>query len=415
MHHIPLPSRADEGEFGKLVEFARGKALDPATVARLAERLADSGERLNWPSTIKTADLASTGGPGSLSTLVPPFVLNALGWTIVKLGVPGRPAGAIDSLGTLPGYKVTLTSDEVRAAVTGCAFAHFLADERFAPLDAALFAYRRRAGAVAVPLLVAGSLLAKKIAVGVRALGLDVRVGSHGNFGTTLEAARLNARAFCAAARILGIEAVAFISTDEGPMQPLIGRGEALVALARAAGLHRLPASNWLAGHIRQCHLMADTVATIDEVQNTKVAAPYSDDQRRASLRSALERHLVSQGSSIDALVARVSEVVDSPRVTLCARERGVLKIDLAIIRDVLVRLQADSPNASFSDPAGIELLVRPGQEVNVGDELARVRSVNLLALDSLAIDLLPAFSVRSRHVGTASLGESELMEVVRG
>ena len=54
---------------------------------------------------VSIADVASTGGPGSLSTLLPPFVLSTLGCNVVKLGVPGRSAGAIDSLATLPGRK----------------------------------------------------------------------------------------------------------------------------------------------------------------------------------------------------------------------------------------------------------------------------------------------------------------------
>jgi pyrimidine-nucleoside phosphorylase len=414
MRDIPLPTHIDEVEFDRLIDFARDGGIEPLTVARLAERLADSGERLTWPSAVMAADIASTGGPGSLSTLLSPFVLNALDCKVVKLGVPGRPAGAIDSLGTVPGYRVTLSSDQVRESVNRCGFAHFLAGERFAPLDAALFAYRCRVGAVALPLLVASSLLAKKLAVGVRIVGLDVRVGKHGSFGTTHEAARLNAQAFCAAARLLGIEAVAFVSRADHPMQPLIGRGEALMAVACAAGLYQPAASDWLDGHIRQCYFMADTVAAAQERHRGDCTPLLAGVQRQLTLRRALESHLLCQGSTVDALLSRVSDVSMAPHRILTATQAGVLALDLGIIRGTLVRVQADSARGTFNDPAGIELLAKPGQHVTIGQQLARIRCADSVRLGSLAAELQQAFSLLLGE-DSPVIGEPESMEVLRG
>lgn len=421
---LPLPASTDEGEFARLVDWARRGPRLPVEIARLAGHLARGGERLSWPPSTKTADLASTGGPASLSTLIAPFALVVRGCAVVKLAVPGRPAGAIDVLATVPGYSARLSPNGVRQVVARCGFAHFLSDERFAPMDGALYAYRRRNGAVAVPMLVAASLLAKKFAVGLRFVGLDIRVGSHGNFGQTRDEARSNARLFCSAAQVLGMEAAGFISSDDGPAQPWIGRGEALVALASAAGIRPVDdGASWLGGHIAQCcHMGGVTAGDLDCDSSRTVFGTTP-----AALKQALEAHLVAQGATMEALLARVEAIVDAPRVTLDAATAGVLSIDLGVIRDALVALQTDATPGVFTDPAGVELLVKPGRLVAAGEPVARIRcerggsaAAHLLTVLQPAFRTAPATEPRAgagRTTGGVGLGSERpqrSMEVVR-
>jgi thymidine phosphorylase len=254
-----LSAISSEREFPQVVAAAREGTASVEEIAELAVSLADSGERLAWPDVTKTSDVASTGGPGSLSTLLAPLALRAHGWQVIKLAVPGRPAGAIDTLSTLRGYRAHLAPDEVQRVAAACGFAHFLADARFAPLDAALFDYRRRIGALSVPSLAIASLLSKKIAVGVRAVGLDVRVGGHGNLGASVEEARRNASLFCQTAGRLGIRATAFISATPAPAQPWVGRGKSLLALATEVGLRDGDAEDeWLSSHSTECWRMGE-------------------------------------------------------------------------------------------------------------------------------------------------------------
>lgn len=362
MSALPLPATAGDNDFASLVEAARTEQPSHAEVARLARHLADSGERMEWTGD-DVADVASTGGPGSLSTLLAPLALRARGCRIVKLAVPGRPAGAIDSLGTIPGYRVRSSTTEVQAAVADCGFAHFLADERFAPLDAALFQYRRRTNAVAVPVLAAASLLAKKLAVGVRLVGLDVRVGAHGNFGVTDADARASAILFCEAARVLGISATAFLSADKPPAQPWIGRGESLAALTLALGIHDVEdQAEWLQSHVERCYRMAD-----EAVGHT------GGEVSRASLRDALEGHLRAHGTNIETLSARAHSVISAPRDMVEAWEAGVFTVSLGDVRSALVALQVDG-NGVFSDLAGLQFLHKSGDVVTRGEPLVRVR-----------------------------------------
>lgn len=414
---LPLPTRSSDEQFSQLVESARGRDWRPSDVARLAAHLAASGDRISWPTEVLVADIASTGGPGSLSTLLAPLVLRARGASVVKLGVPGRPAGAVDSLATLPGYRARLNAEEVRAVISRCGFAHFLADERFAPMDAALYQYRRSVGAVALPVLAAASLLAKKLAVGVRAVGLDVRVAAHGNFGHSASEARKNSRLFCAAASEVGVTAVALISPADGPPQPWVGRGEALLALAAFVGVG--PSENhapWLQAHFDQCVRMADETMRAAAGNRNSPAQPPDCDLRTAT-RAALEAHLEAQGTTLGALADRARDISAAERLPVRAASDGVLQIDLGTLRVVLVEAQADHPTQPFHDPAGVTLMVKSGERVSMGDTLAGVRcDFSRSGARALLERLRPAFKVIPREASAARAvtegGEFE-MEVI--
>src|SRR4051794_2270573 len=86
---------------------------DVGQLARLAKLLGESGERLTAAAP-DIVDIASSGGPGSLSTLLAPLYARAHGVRVAKIGVPGRPAGGLDTLATLSGYRPNLDASAAR-------------------------------------------------------------------------------------------------------------------------------------------------------------------------------------------------------------------------------------------------------------------------------------------------------------
>ena len=361
-----LARSGDTVAMRQLVDAAQAEALNDEDLAELARVLATSGALL--PRDNRAADLASTGGPSSLSTLLCPLHLRSRGLVVPTLGVPGRPAGGVDVLQTIPGFRATLELDEAERGLRRFGCIHLLVDERWAPLDAGLFTYRQREGAQTVPALVIASILAKKLAAGVLGAGLEIRVASHGNFGAGPEEARRNARRYSAVAHLLDLRPVCALTDGTRPYQPYIGRGEALIALAdvmagRAVG--------WLADHDRLCRRIADAVAS---AMGVDVAIASGE---RFALRDAYDLLLEAHGAAPSAFEQRVEEIRGARRIIIRADRPGVVAYDLGRLRELLVaRQRADqaSGNAGPPDPAGVVLGAPAGARLEVGEILMSIR-----------------------------------------
>ncbi len=371
-------------------------------LARLAQLLADSGERLSAPSP-DVVDIASSGGPGSLSTVLAPLYARALGARVAKIAVPGRPAGGLDILASLPGYDPDLDATQARDVLDNCGYVHVAAGGAFCPLDARFFVWRQANGAQAVPNLAITSLLAKKLAAGVGRVVLDIRVGAHGSFGPTVEEARPNAQRLIAVAAELGIDAICALTVSSGAAQPWIGRGEALVALAAVL---TGDAEGPLAGHARDClrmaHLaVAATDAVPDEVGLSRDAA------------AAHETMLAAHGTDPRAFWSRQNTVRTATRAPVTAGDSGSVLIDLGGLRDVLVQRQRGAqalPDVRFPDPAGVRLELHDGEVAHAGTLLALVRD------DDDPVQLAEQIAPHLRTVATSDSPNGRFsMEIVHG
>jgi thymidine phosphorylase len=377
--------------------FAEGQGTVDE-IGRLAITLAASGEQVR-SSGDGFVDVASTGGPGSLTTLLAPLFIRSLGGRVSKIAVPGRPAGGLDVLGSLAGYRAYVGLEDAGHILARCGYLHVGAGDVFCPLDARLFEWRQRNGFQAVADLAIASLLSKKVAAGVSRAVLDVRVGRYGNFGASRTAARRNSMRFVAAAASIGIEGVCGIG-NSSLAQPFVGRGEAARALAVVL---MGEATGQLASHVDNCLELA-RIAVDESTQPTELASLL--DSSRRSHADMLTAH----GSCTVEFHGRVHENASAHRRIVVAPKSGHLQFDLAMIREVIVkRNRVASATSSFPDECGLVTLVGDGEYVGAGQPVVAVRS----SPDDLTIAAEVAESI---SFGRPSDPEDGIaMEVFRG
>ncbi len=352
-----------EANMLQLISYFESPKNKIEEIAILAEVLANSGDRLKIGKNVLTADIPSTGGPSSLTTVLCPLYLADFGYTVPKLGVPGTPAGGVDILAQIPGYKIHFQKQEFELLLLKHKYIHALADRVFCPLDITLFKFRKKVGKVSVYPLVIASLLSKKIALGVKNVGLDIRVSPNSNFGKTFYEARHNADIFNQVAKLFGIASKCFLTDVRFPLQPYIGRGEALLALYEIFENNNC---GILSKHLEICYSIAGLLI------NPKPNHSFTS----INLKSAFSKNIIAQGSSYTNFLEKVNEIKSQSTVSIKSKSSGFLNIDLQSIKMSIAEGQKKliSSSLEFPDSCGCILLKDPGDFVKRNETLAILR-----------------------------------------
>jgi thymidine phosphorylase len=198
-----------------------------------------SGDVLDWSDADlpgPALDKHSTGGVGDKVSLLLAPIVAACGGAVPMISGRGlgHTGGTLDKLESIPGYDTAPDPAAFRRAVqrAGCAIVGQTAE--LAPADRRLYAIRDATGTVESIHLIVASILSKKLAAGLHALVMDVKVGS-GAFMPTMEGARELAEAIVEVAQGNGLPTSALL-TD---MDRVLGRtaGNAVEVRESLAGL----------------------------------------------------------------------------------------------------------------------------------------------------------------------------------
>jgi len=389
--------------------YFKGMDFDETVAMTLAMR--DSGKVVSLDDiAAPKVDKHSTGGVGDKVSICLAPIVAACGVAVPMMSGRGlgHTGGTLDKLEAIPGFRVDLSVRQFRAqlAKIGCALIGQTGD--LAPADKRLYALRDVTGTVESIPLITSSILSKKLAEGIDALVLDVKVG-RGAFMKTESDARELARCLVRVGTLAGKRVSALLTDMNTPIGCTIGN-----ALETAEALEILHGRG--PDDLRELtYALAAEMLRAAGVSKTKAQA-----LRRVELavtdRVALEkmRQIVkAQGGEPSVVDAPDQLAVAQHRSTVTATADGyVTAIDPLELGYASMGLGAGRSRAEDAvDPgAGVRLHVQLGDEVRVGDELATLYASQRSLLGPGADRAVASVRVGKRRPAIGS----RIMETIR-
>jgi len=172
--------------------FFNGLTMDERIALTLAMR--DSGDVMSWDELRDQGpiiDKHSTGGVGDVVSLMLGPLLAACGGYVPMISGRGlgHTGGTLDKLESIPGYDAFPDNEKFHEVVRDVGVAIIGQTGNLAPADKRFYATRDVTATVESLDLITASILSKKLAAGLDALVMDVKVGD-GAFMPTYESSK---------------------------------------------------------------------------------------------------------------------------------------------------------------------------------------------------------------------------------
>ncbi|EGJ09595.1 thymidine phosphorylase [Rubrivivax benzoatilyticus] len=354
------------------------RGMDRAETVALTQAMTDSGERLRWAGFGRPVlDKHSTGGLGDKTSLLLAPIVAACGGLVPMISGRGlgHTGGTLDKLEALPGYGVNPSPERLHAVLRAAGCAIVGASERLAPADRRLYAIRDVTATVESLPLITASILSKKLAAGLDALVLDVKLGS-GAFMRDAAAAQALATSLVDTARGAGLAAAALV-TD---MNQVLGRsaGNALEVAECLALLRGEP------GDARLVDVtlgLAARLLVLGGLQADEAAALAAARQALASGAAAERFAAMVAGLGGPADVLKDARLATAPVIAEvpAPRDGVVSAIDARALGYAIVELGGGRRRGGdVIDPrVGLDAMVALGETRRAGEPLARVHAAD--------------------------------------
>ncbi|MGL6049012.1 MAG: thymidine phosphorylase [Aeromonas salmonicida] len=235
-----------EGQIAALAMAVYFKDMTMDERVALTCAMRDSGMVLNWEHLNlggPIVDKHSTGGVGDVvSLMLGPMVAACGGFVPMISGRGlGHTGGTLDKLDAIPGYQTSVDNDRFLKVVKEVGVAIIGQTGDLAPADKRIYAVRDITATVESIAMITGSILSKKLASGLEALVMDVKVGS-GAFMPTFEASEKLAKSIVAVANGAGCRTSALLTDMNQMLASSAGNGvEVREAVRYLTGEYRNP------------------------------------------------------------------------------------------------------------------------------------------------------------------------------
>jgi thymidine phosphorylase len=390
-----------EGQAAALAMAIVLKGMSRKECVALTQAMTHSGQVLDWSRAGfngPVLDKHSTGGVGDKVSLILAPLVAACGGVVPMISGRGlgHTGGTLDKLESLPGYNVYPARAQLLKVLrsAGCAIVGANAD--LAPADKRLYGIRDVTATVESVPLITASILSKKLAAGLQALVMDVKVGN-GAFCPDLASARALAASLTQVARGAGL-----------PTQALITDMNQVLGSTAGNALEVREAIDFLRGTAREPRLAQVTLALGARMLVLgKLAATQA--QAHKLLVNALESGAAAQRfAQMIALLGGPRDVFDTklrlPRAPLehilpAPRSGVVASMDTRAVGVAVVGLGGGRvlPTDKVDPRVGLSQILPLGTAVQRGDALLRIHAASHEQAQAAAVVLAKAITVRSR------------------
>ncbi|WP_444464010.1 thymidine phosphorylase [Rhodobacter capsulatus] len=386
-------SDAQAGAFAMAV-LCRG--IGPAGRVALTQAMRDSGQVVRWDLPGPVVDKHSTGGIGdSVSLLLAP-ALAACGVYVPMISGRGlgHTGGTLDKMESIPGYKSLPGIDVLRKVVgeVGCAIIG--ATDEIAPADKRLYGIRDISGTVESIDLITASILSKKLAVGLDALVLDVKVGS-GAFMATVEDARALAESLVKTANDAGCRTSALMTDMDQSLGQSAGNALEVLEVMETLTGTSVNEALWdvtaaLGGEVL---MLAGKAASLDDGAALIDAAIESG---RAAEKFG--QMVAALGGPFDFVERYPDRLPAAPVILPVAAPRAgyVARVNGRALGEAVVRLGGGRLVGSdrINPSVGLSGLVMIGADVGPGEALALVHAPDQARAERAAAAVLAAYQL---------------------
>lgn len=371
-----LSGEVDEPQVAAFLMAVVFRGLSEVELGVLVEVMLRSGATLSLDHLpAPRVDKHSTGGVGDKVSLpLAPLVAEAGLFVPMMSGRGlGHTGGTLDKLEAIPGFRTDLPLPRFVEVLEAEGTAMIGQTAEIAPLDRKLYALRSVTGTVPAIPLIAASILSKKLAEGLDALVLDVKMG-RGAFLPDVEEARRLARTMVGLGEARGLPVVARLTAMDRPLGATVGNAlevrESLDCLRGEGPADLRAVVLALAGEMMA---LGGVVATSAEGE-IEAARLLDSGRPLERFRRMVERQggdprVVEEPDRLP--TASVVVPVPAPRTgRVLAVEPRPLGVGVVELGGGRVR-KSDGVDPSV----GLDALVAPGRMVATGEPLARVHA----------------------------------------
>ena len=379
-------------------------------VSSLTEAMMHSGEAVDLSSIpgIKV-DKHSTGGVGDKTSLIAAPLAASAGVVVPMISgrALGHTGGTLDKLESIPGFRTDLSIDEFRAQLLAHGLAFIGQTPQVAPADGKLYSLRDSTATVESIPLIASSIMSKKLAVGLDALVLDVKVGSGAFMKRQVDARRL-AQMMVGIGRRMDKRVQALITDMNQPLGYAVGNAleimEVSQTLQNAGPVDLTRISLELAARMIYLGKITKTLEEARELAQSKLL----DGSGYRKFKDVI----MAQGGNAQVL-DRFDLLPNATGAREIASPRGgyVSKVDAEYIglASSMIGAGRDTKDDTIDPAVGVILEVKVGQKVDAGAVLCRLYYTSDERLEDAAQLIEDAF-----HISSQPPDERELiLEVV--